>query len=331
MEPRRTSPLKGLLDAIRAMVSGSVPVRPILLVGGIGVGKTSAGLRLTSLLRRSGISPGGVLAPRILEGDETVGYSLIDLSTQTTHPFASLEPSDVKIGRFRVSTAGLDLANRAIGRAARERAVTLVDEVGRLELGGGGHAPALRSLLSSSSVPILLVRDEFVDDVIRTFGLKDPMLYDVTAARDPSLAREAGVEILWRIVDSVPFPLLVTIAEDAFPASRPMTLVDRNEGTLWFATSRGSRKVAHIEANPSVTVLFVDTTSFNYASLYGRARLVDDPEREAAVWRDDWRDDWPEGPSDPDYVLLRVDVTRGQYLRGSTGESGAVGLAAPAA
>jgi len=49
-----------------------------------------------------------------LKGEETVGYSIIDLSTNTTHPFAGLEPSDVQIGQFYLSQAGLDLAEQVI-------------------------------------------------------------------------------------------------------------------------------------------------------------------------------------------------------------------------
>jgi general stress protein 26/nucleoside-triphosphatase THEP1 len=326
MESKRTSPLKHLVDRIRAMVEGDAPARPILLVGGIGSGKTSTGLRLISLLREADLPPGGILAPRILEGNETIGYSVIDLASNTTHPFAGMEPSDVRIGRYYVSNGGIDLARRAIQRAAGERPVVLVDEVGRLELAGGGHAPAIRELLASSSVPILLVRNELIEEVVRVFGIGDHETFDVAAVHETQLAGPAGARTLWKIVDAIPFPLLNTMGASGFPESRPMSLVDRDERTLWFATSRASRKVAEIEANPNVTVLFVDTDTFNYASLYGKAAVIVDPEQERALWQDDWRDDWPEGPSDPDYVLLRVDVTRGRYLRGSTGESGTIDL-----
>lgn len=326
MEPRRTLALGGLVDRIRSMVSGDEPARPILLVGGIGVGKTSVGLRLLSLLRRSDLSPGGILAPRLVDGEETIGYSLIDLSTNTTHPFAGLEPSDVQIGRYFVSMAGIELARRAIGRAAGDREVVFVDEVGRLEVAGGGHAPAVRELLTSSALPILLVRDELVDEVCRAFDVSDPLVFDVVQAGGERVTDLAGAASLWSIVESIPFPLLVTIGRDGYPEARPMSLVEREGSSLWFATSRASRKVAQIDANPAVTILCVDSERFNYASLHGRASVVVDSEREAALWRNEWRDDWPEGPSDPDYVLLRVDVTHGDYLRGSTGEKGTIAL-----
>ena len=327
MEPRRTSPLKGLLDQILAMISEERPARPILLVGGIGAGKTSTGLRLLSLLRQCGIRVGGFLAPRVMEGDETVGYSLIDLATNATHPFAGLAPRDVPIGRFFVSEEGLATADRAVTAALDEAQIVFVDEVGRLELADAGHAPAVRRLLDSEVLPVLLVRDEFVDEVSQAFGVLDPIVYYPRDALDASVVSMAGVQTFWEIVDSLPNPLLVTVSEDGFPQSRPMHLIDREANVLWFATSRASRKVSQIEKNPRVTVLFVNSDLFNYASVHGRAIVVVDPEREQTLWRDAWRDDWPNGPADPDYVLLRVDGIRGRYLRGTTGESGTVNLA----
>ena len=126
----------------------------------------------------------------------------------------------------------------------------------------------------------------------------------------------------WTIVDSVEFPLLVTRGLDGFPQVRPMTLLRRDETTLWFATSRRSAKVAQVLEDPRVAVLFANTERFNYATLFGRAQLVEDETRRRTHWRDTWRDDWPAGPSDEDYVLLAVTGERGTYYDGQTGETG---------
>jgi len=133
----------------------------------------------------------------------------------------------------------------------------------------------------------------------------------------------------WAIVDSIPYPLLVTHGEDGYPRSRPMLVVERDGPVLWFVTSRSSRKVAQIAARPEVTVLFVDSVRFNYASVHGRAAIVSDPDRGRRLWRDEWRDDWPDGPDDPDYALLRVGGVRGDYVRGATGQDGEIDLSSP--
>lgn len=328
MEPVFGSPLAPVVELIRAQMEKQSKKQPILLVGGIGSGKTAAGLRLLSLLRSYGIQVGGILAPRILKGEETIGYSLIDLSNNATHPFAGLEPSDVQIGKFYLSQASLDLAERTIRNALNERPVVFLDEIGRLELSGGGHAHAVRQLLQSSSVPVLLVRDTLVEQAIRTFDIADPFIFHSSDMRDTEEMVPGGTQTFWQIVDSIPYPLLVTICSiDGFPQSRPMHLVDHDSKTAWFATSRASNKIKQIKANSHVTVLFVDSARYNYAAFHGHASIVDDADREKTLWRNDWEDDWPDGPSDPDYVLIRVDGIRGHFLRGHTGESGEIRLA----
>jgi general stress protein 26/nucleoside-triphosphatase THEP1 len=327
MGPVLGSPLAPVVELIRAQMERQSKKQPILLVGGIGSGKTAAGLRLLSLLRSYGIVVGGILAPRILKGEETVGYSIIDLATNATHPFAGLEPSDIQIGKFYLSQAGLDLAERTIVNALNERPVVCVDEVGRLEVQGKGHASAIHQLLQSDSVPVLLIRDTLVEQAIRTFDLVDPFIFHASEMRDAEEMVPGGAQTFWQIVDSIPYPLLVTICpSDGFPQSRPMHLIDHDGKTVWFATSRASSKVKQIQANSHVTVLFVDSDRYNYAAFHGHATLVDDADRERTLWRNDWEDDWPEGPSDPDYVLIRVDGIRGHFLRGHTGESGVIEL-----
>jgi len=327
MEPVFGSPLAPVVELIRAQMERQGKKQPILLVGSIGSGKTATGLRLLSLLRSYGIGVGGILAPRLLKGEETIGYAIIDLATNATHPFAGLEPSDIQIGKFHLSQAGLDVAKRTIDKALNESPVVFIDEIGQLELEGGGHSHAVRRLLQSGSVPVLLVRDTIVEQVVLTFDIADPVIFHASEMRDAEELVPGGAQTFWQIVDSIPYPLLVTISpSDGFPQSRPMHLIDHDGKTIWFATSRASQKVGQIQSNSRVTVLFVDSTSYNYAAFNGHATIVDDADRQRTLWRNEWEDDWPEGPSDPDYVLIRVDGVRGHFLRGYTGESGEIEL-----
>ena len=73
MEPVFGSPLAPVVELIRAQMERQRKKQPILLVGDIRSGKTATGLRLLSLLRSYGIGVGGILAPRILKGEETIG------------------------------------------------------------------------------------------------------------------------------------------------------------------------------------------------------------------------------------------------------------------
>lgn len=299
---------------------------PILLSGGIGDGKTSTAERLAKALKDEGIHVGGIVAPRRMAGEETVGYDVVDLATGERRPFATTSPPGLPAGRFHISPAGLAFAAQALRKATGAADVVFVDEVGRLELGGEGHAPAVRDLLASSSTAVLSVRETFLEEVVDAFGLAGATIVRVSSSAGHGRGQDASAEEFWSIIDSIPFPLLVTHGEDGYPQSRPMHLIEREGAILWFATSRSSRKVAQIGARPEATALFVDSERFNYASLHGRAEIIDDTDRERKLWQDEWADDWPEGPSDPDYVLLRVAGVRGFYLRGFTGKSGEIDL-----
>lgn len=302
---------------------GKTPA-PVVVAGGIGAGKTQTGLRIAQRLRQAGVSVGGILAPRLFEKGETTGYNVLDLLTGEDAAFARSDPPGDAVGRFYIRPGGLAFADRALRQGMERASVVFIDEVGRWETSGGGHAAALRDVLQSSALPVLFVRAEMVDRVIESFGLRSPRVVRLAEVvrRDSAAGRRA----FWDIVDSVPYPLLITLADDRFPQSRPMTLVARDDHTLWLPTSRASRKVAQITAHGEVTVIFVDTDRFNYASFHGVAAL--DPDRDTArrLWRDDWSDDWPGGSDDPDYALLRVDGVRGFYLHGTTGEAGEIDL-----
>jgi len=310
--------------AIQAKLGGS-PRTPVLLAGGIAAGKTRTAEEVAKHLQNWRISVGGILAPRRLQGDVTVGYNVVDLETHEERSFAEPTPPGRPVGRFFVRPEALRFARDAIHRAIDTCDVVFVDEVGRWELDGGGHAESVRELVASSAVPVLLVREAFIEHVIASFDLRGAEVFHI-AARRPDRPAGSLADAFWTIVDATQFPLLVTLGEDGFPDSRPMDLVERDGRTLWFPTSLTSRKVREIGAHPKVTVLFVDTDRFHYAVFQGIAHIVDDPERRARVWREEWRDDWPQGPRDPDYILLRVDGVRGHVLRGPAEESGEIDL-----
>lgn len=164
---------RDLLPRLLAHLDEPAARRCVILSGGIGAGKTRTAETLARDLAAHGVSVGGVLAPRVLSDGETIGYRILDLLTGEERPFARLEPPGVSVGRFFVSEGSLRFALAAIERATKEARVVFADEVGRWELGGGGLSPAVRSLLASLALPVLLVRSEFVAAVVQAFSLEE--------------------------------------------------------------------------------------------------------------------------------------------------------------
>lgn len=108
------------------------------------------------------------------------------------------------------------------------------------------------------------------------------------------------------------FGLFTTIAPDGTLISRPMAMQEvEPDGNLWFFASRASRKVAHVAANPQVNVSTAGSSS--WVSLTGHAVVIDDLEEKRRLWNAVVEAWFPDGPDDPDVVLMRVDAASAEY------------------
>ena len=108
------------------------------------------------------------------------------------------------------------------------------------------------------------------------------------------------------------FVMLTTTDAEGHLVSRPMSRQDSDlDGDLWFIATRDSRKVEHIRANPTVGVTITGQSS--WVSISGRAEIVDDVEKLKEYWST-FAEAWiPEGPEDPNAILIRVDVHTAEY------------------
>ena len=83
---------------------------------------------------------------------------------------------------------------------------------------------------------------------------------------------------------------LVTIDYNGQPQVRTMNPFPvKDDMIIWFATSRSSRKVGEIKANPKVAVYFADhNTAKGYVNISGKAEVIDDKELLQKMKRDYW-------------------------------------------
>ena len=153
-----------------------------LLTGEAGEGKTTLLQKLTTELKEEGIRAGGILAPRIMEGDMTTGYDVLDIVSGIRAPFLRLTNAEIRgVERFTLTEAGYQAGLKALDPDNnRDSHVIVIDEAGPLELRGEGWAGRISELLKLNEWQIILVvRKSLVNEVIRIFGIKDPSIYVV--------------------------------------------------------------------------------------------------------------------------------------------------------
>jgi len=168
-----------ILPLVLAHLKQAAAPACVIISGEIGAGKTSFGKRLAESLSSCGTTLGGILAPRVMEDGETIGYNVLDLETATICKLASIDPPGIKVGKYYLSREALDFSLQAVASASTRSQVVFLDEVGRLELQGKGHASATRILLDSPAKAILMIRSTLVKAIVECFSISDHAVFSV--------------------------------------------------------------------------------------------------------------------------------------------------------
>ena len=130
----------------------------------------------------------GVLLAKVYRKGERIGYDAVHLSAAERVPFARTsghEPQDwqaaERIGIFTVSGPALRKANAWLTLAAASPVDVIVDEIGPLELQGGGLSAGLRTVLASRVVRqiYVVIRSTCVKAVCDRFGIEKYTLVEI--------------------------------------------------------------------------------------------------------------------------------------------------------
>jgi general stress protein 26 len=107
-----------------------------------------------------------------------------------------------------------------------------------------------------------------------------------------------------------------TMLVSSFPAqaahARPMTIAELGEDLhIYLVAGADSAKMAEVEQNPRVTLVFQD--SHRFATLSGSAQLKRDPQLIDRLWSEAWQAWFPKGKSDPEICLIYLKPEQGEY------------------
>ena len=158
----------------------------LLIVGDRHAGKTSTCRTLAARARAGGLTVGGILALAVHDGGQCGGYAVVDLATGAGVRLADLTgPGIEHAGRFHFLADGLRLGRAALARAIADAPhLVIVDEVGPLELAGGGWAAALDLLASRPGGTVFTVRRDLAVEVAARWGVPPERRLDLCAGVD---------------------------------------------------------------------------------------------------------------------------------------------------
>jgi general stress protein 26 len=134
--------------------------------------------------------------------------------------------------------------------------------------------------------------------------------------------RDTLIAAAYEIMATTRFAALVTLDESGHPRVRTMDpFLPDEDMVVWLGTNRRTRKVQEIEDDPRVNLYYASPDADGYVSVYGTARLVDDPAEKARRWKDEWTQFYPD--REASYLLIAVVPTRIEivsYRRGIVGD-----------
>jgi nucleoside-triphosphatase THEP1/energy-coupling factor transporter transmembrane protein EcfT len=157
-------------------------VRTVVVTGPSGSGKTPTLLALAAAVRASGRPVAGFVQPAVIADGVKTGFRIRDVASGETRDLATkVDHGGGAFGTsFDFAEEGFELGRRAL-EGIHPSSVVLVDELGPVELRGGGHWPGVETALRSGRVGALVVavRPTLVPALIEVLDAEDVVIIDL--------------------------------------------------------------------------------------------------------------------------------------------------------
>lgn len=165
-----------------------------ILTGPVHSGKTTLLEKAVHVFREHKVKVDGFLSKALREEQELIGYDLFDLREGSSIPLLRTkgEMEWQRIGSFFFLPPGLDKAKKIILRS-KDADLSVVDEIGPLELSGKGYWPALKQVLvPPQAAYLIVVRERILEDF---FGILEQSKTRVFDVRDEEILSQLTEEI----------------------------------------------------------------------------------------------------------------------------------------
>jgi general stress protein 26 len=122
-----------------------------------------------------------------------------------------------------------------------------------------------------------------------------------------NLAADNAVEKIREIAKDANICMFVTDLATLPLAGRPMATQEVDEaGNIWFMSDINSDKNRQIEEDDQVQLFYSNTGNYEYLSIFGRAKIINDRSRIAELWTPMAKTWFKEGKDDPNISLIKV-------------------------
>lgn len=119
---------------------------------------------------------------------------------------------------------------------------------------------------------------------------------------------------LRELIEGISVAMLTTVDAEGQLRSRPLaTLQVDGDNELWFFTASQSPKADEIAHDSRVNLSYANEDDHTYVSVSGNAEIVRDPMLIHRLWKPVHKAWFPEGPDDPNLVLLKVTALKAEY------------------
>ncbi|OAQ42176.1 pyridoxamine 5'-phosphate oxidase [Pedobacter psychrophilus] len=126
--------------------------------------------------------------------------------------------------------------------------------------------------------------------------------------------KKSSIEKLSKLIDNVNVAMITTLKVNGEFYSRPMNTMDFDEdGNLFFFSDEHTPDVHDIKVNNRVSVTYTNPENNTYIALNGRLYLEQDQEKINQLWVPACKAWFPEGKTDPNLTLLKVEVLKAEY------------------
>ena len=161
--------------------------RNILITGSVSSGKSYLLQSIIDYLHNENTQIGGIVCPAVRDGEQKIGYQVIDISTGESMMLCNITDKNegINSGKYYFSNSAFSFGEEAIKRSMKNSQVIIVDEIGNLELKCQGWYDIAYHLLKNMktnpqiSCIILSVRKSILNDIIKMFDISDYVIFDI--------------------------------------------------------------------------------------------------------------------------------------------------------